>query len=67
MFFGLKETELVLVTRVGNLLPPNAPFVPAYMIADPQVDGDFVVEVGMRGFRVHVQRLYATTMQEDSE
>lgn len=57
----------MLVTRVGNLLPPNAPFVPAYMIADPQVDGDFVVEVGMRGFRVHVQRLYATTMQEDSE
>lgn len=38
-----------------------------YLLPDPQVDGDFIVEIGMRGFRIHVQRIYATTMQEDAE
>lgn len=64
MLFEYKDKEIQLVQQYGNVLPPNSPYTPSYIIADPFGETEFIIESALRGFHVKVERVYATTVQE---
>lgn len=64
MLFSYEKGELEQKLAIAGFLPPTIPYAPQYLVVDPLNDAEFVVEVVMRGFRVQVQKVYPTTVQE---
>ncbi|CAL5980073.1 Conserved_hypothetical protein [Hexamita inflata] len=57
LIITIEQQQLVVRQAITDILPASTPFVPKYLIQDPENSSGFVIEIAMRGFYLDIQKI----------